>query len=122
MQQIQHSSTKEFRAFFNAHISKDAHVRTDNWKSYNPLKDEYPNIEQIESDNGKNFRELHIQIMNFKGWLRGIHHHCSKKHMQGYLDEYCYRFNRRNYLDTIFHKLTERLVLKLENNSATQVS
>lgn len=122
MQQIQHSSTKEFRVFFNAHISKDAHVRTDNWKSYKPLKDEYPNLEQIESDNGKNFRELHIQIMNFKGWLRGIHHHCSKKHMQGYLDEYCYRFNRRNYLDTIFHKLTERLALKSENNSATQVS
>lgn len=122
MQYIQHSSTKEFRPFFNANISKDAFIRTDNWKSYTALKDEYPNLEQVESDNGNNFRELHIQIMNFKGWLRGIHHHCSKKHMQDYLDEYCYRFNRRNYLDTIFHKLTERLVFKSSDNSATEGS
>jgi len=62
---------------------------------------------------GNNFRELHIQIMNFKGWLRGIHHHCSKTHMQGYLDEYCFRYNRRNNLDTIFHKLAERMVLSM---------
>jgi hypothetical protein len=111
MQQIQQSSTDEFRPFFNAHISKEAKVRTDNWKAYTPLKMEYFNLEQIDSDNGTNFRELHIQIMNFKGWLRGIHHHCSKTHMQGYLDEYCFRFNRRNSIDTIFHKLVERMVL-----------
>ncbi|MDA3904623.1 MAG: IS1595 family transposase [Bacteroidales bacterium] len=121
MQYIQQSTTVEFRPFFNKHISKESNIRTDNWKSYAALKDEYPNLEQIDSDDGKNFRELHIQIMNFKGWLRGIHHHCSKKHMQGYLDEYCYRFNRRNYLPTIFHKTIERLVQD-NKNSATEGS
>ncbi|MCP4179605.1 MAG: IS1595 family transposase [bacterium] len=110
MKQIKQSSTKEFRPFFNSYISENAFIRTDNWKAYTALKDDYPNLEQIDSNKGKNFRELHIQIMNFKGWLRGIHHHCSKMHMQGYLDEYCYRFNRRNYLNTIFHKLIERMV------------
>jgi len=111
MQQIQQSSNEEFLPFFTKHISKDAKVRADNWAGYTPLKGEYPKLEQMESDNGNNFRELHIQIMNFKGWLRGIHHHCSKTHMQGYLDEYCFRYNRRNNLDTIFHKLAERMVL-----------
>ncbi len=118
MKQIQQACTEEFRPFFNAHISKDAIIRTDNWNSYTPLKDTYPNLEQIDSDDGKNFRELHIQVMNFKGWLRGIHHHCSKTHMQGYLDEYCFRFNRRNNLDTIFDKLLERMI---RDSSATQV-
>lgn len=122
MRQIQESTTEEFRPFFNTFISKDASIRTDNWKSYTALKDEYPKLVQIPSNDGKNFSELHIQIMNFKGWLRGIHHHCTKTHMQGYLDEYCYRFNRRNHLDTIFHKLLERMVLTNNKlNSATQV-
>jgi len=123
MRQIKKSSTEEFRPFFNAHISKNAMVRTDNWSAYTALRDAYLNIEQIDSADGKNFRELHIQIMNFKGWLRGIHHHCSKTHMQGYLDEYCYRFNRRNNLDTIFHKLLKRMVISssLDNSSAMQL-
>ncbi len=122
MQQINSSSTNEFRPFFNKHISKDAIVRTDNWSAYSALKDEYPKLEQIESDKGANFRELHIQIMNFKGWLRGIHHHCSKTYMQGYLDEYCFRYNRRNNLDTIFHKLVERMVAYNSGKiSATEV-
>lgn len=123
MRLIQKSSTKEFRPFFNTHISTDAFIRADNWSAYTSLKDEYPNLEQIDSGEGKNFRELHIQIMNFKGWLRGIHHHCSKTHIQGYLDEYCFRYNRRNNLDTIFHKLLERMVLNNDTalNSATEV-
>jgi len=107
---IQQSSTEEFTPFFKEHIALDAHIRTDKWPAYNALKENYPNLEQIDSNNGLNFREMHIHIMNFKGWLRGIHHHCSQKHMQGYLDEYHFRFNRRNHMETIFHKLAERMV------------
>ena len=47
--------------------------------------------------------------MNLKGWLRGIHHHCSKERLQGYLDEYHYRYNRRNNVDTIFHKVIQKM-------------
>ena len=119
MKLIEKSTTEEFRPFFTAHITEDANIRTDNWASYTPLRKEYRNLTQLKSNDGKNFRELHIQIMNFKGWLRGIHHHCSKTHMQGYLDEYSYRYNRRNNLDTIFHKLVERMVLGVPKNSAT---
>ena len=69
----------------------------------------YPYLEQIPSDKGANFPELHIQIMNIQGWLRGIHHHCSKEHLQDYLDEYHYRYNRRNHMDTIFDNLICRM-------------
>ena len=120
---IERSTTKEFRPFFESHISKNANIRADKWVAYTPLTDYYSNLEQIDSDNGLNFRELHIQIMNFKGWLRGIHHHCSKEFMQGYLDEYNFRFNRRNHLNTIFHKLVERMTLIYrDKDSATKVT
>ena len=73
------------------------------------MKDEYQ-IEQRKSENGTSFPQMHIHIMNIKGWLRGIHHHCAKERLQGYLDEYHFRFNRRNNMDTIFDVLIRRLI------------
>jgi len=32
------------------------------------------NIQTVESQKGKGLSELHKQIMQFKNWLRGIHH------------------------------------------------
>lgn len=95
--------------FFTKYISKDAKVVTDEWKGYLPLMDEYQ-IEPRKSENGKSFPQMHIHIMNIKGWLRGIHHHCTKERLQGYLDEYHFRFNRRNNMDTIFDVLMRRLM------------
>lgn len=107
---INHASGEEFKPFFKDHISPQAHVVTDEWKGYLPLKKEYPYLEQRPSNKGNNFPELHIHIMNMQGWLRGIHHHCSKEHLQGYLDEYHYRYNRRNHMETIFDNLITRMV------------
>lgn len=115
---IEDASSKEFKPFFKSYISKDANVITDEWTGYSPLKKEYKNLKQIPSNDGKNFPDLHIHIMNLKGWLRGIHHHCSKERLQGYLDEYHYRYNRRNNMDTIFHKLVEKMV----QNKPTRIS
>ncbi len=38
--------------------------------------------------------------MRFKVWLKGIPHHCLEKYIQGYSDEYHFRFNRRGFLDS----------------------
>ena len=105
------ASSKDFKPFFNDHIDNTANIITDEWNGYVPLKKEYPNLKQIPSNNGKDFPDMHIHIMNLKSWLRGIHHHCSKERLQGYLDEYHYRYNRRNNMDTIFDLLMKRMVV-----------
>lgn len=107
---IEAASAKEFKPFFRDYINNEAELTTDEWNGYKPLKKEYPNLIQIPSSDGNNFPDLHIHIMNIKGWLRGIHHHCSKEHLQGYLDEYHFRYNRRNNMDTIFHLLMKKMV------------
>jgi hypothetical protein len=107
---IESASAIEFKPFFDDYISQDARVVTDVWKGYLPLKKEYPTLKQIPSNNGANFSELHIHIMNIQGWLRGIHHHCSKEHLQGYLDEYHYRYNRRNNMGAIFDLTIKRML------------
>ena len=107
---IENAGAKSFRSFFEKHIDSDnAQIKTDGWRGYWPLENEFE-IKQKPSDKGKNFKELHVVIMNLKGWLRGIHHKCSEKFMNGYLDEFFFKFNRRNHLSTIWHKLTVRMM------------
>jgi hypothetical protein len=107
---IEKANSNELGSFMKKYIDKKARIITDEWRGYLPLKKEYPNLEQHKSEEGKNFKDIHIHIMNMKGWLRGIHHHCSKEHMQGYLNEYHYRYNRRNHLGTTFDLLLKRMV------------
>jgi hypothetical protein len=97
-------------AFLNKYVSKDAQVVSDEWKGYTPLKKVFTKLGQLASDDGKNFNDIHLHIVNIKGWLRGIHHHCSKEHMQGYLNEYHYRYNGRSHAGSMFDLLIKRMV------------
>lgn len=108
---IKDSSYDSFKPFFDKYINKDAIIKTDEWTGYSPLKKDYKKLEQVLSDSGKNFPDIHIHIMNLKGWLRGIHHHCSKEHIQGYLNEYHFRYNRRNNSSEIFNTIMKRMAL-----------
>lgn len=109
-QVIERASAKEFEPFFNTYISKDADIVTDEWKGYLPLMKDYPKLEQKPSNKGANFKELHLHIMNIQGWLRGIHHHCDKNNLQGYLDEYHFRYNRRSMMGSIFNLTLQKMI------------
>jgi ISXO2-like transposase domain/Transposase zinc-ribbon domain len=107
---IENSSAKELGSFLRKYVSQDAELISDKWKGYTPLINEFAKLKQVASNEGKNFKELHIHIMNIKGWLRGIHHHCSKDHMQNYLNEYHFRYNRRSNMETIFDVSIRKMV------------
>ena len=76
---IEHASSKELGDFLKRYVSPKTKVVADKWRGYNSLKKQFENLEQVESNDGKNFKDIHIHIMNIKGWLRGVHHHCSKE-------------------------------------------
>ena len=57
---------------------------------------------------GENFPEMHRVIMNFKGWLRGMHHYVGD--LQDYINEYTYRFNRSFMKGNIFDNLLNRMI------------
>jgi len=103
-------SAKSLTPIFEEHISTTAKIVTDKWRGYQPLKQKY-NIEQRPSNQGKNFKELHIIIHQIKSWVRTIPTHVSKKHIQAYFDEFCFRINRSQFKESIFHKTIERMVI-----------
>jgi len=107
--QIEDYSSESLRPIFDTHIRNDASVVTDGWAGYSPLKEQFPKLEQRLSDKGRNFTMLHIQIRNFKNWLRGVHSYCNREYLHRYIDEYFYRFNRLNFRDSIFEKLLNRM-------------
>lgn len=107
---IQDYSAESLQPIFDTHITNDAHVLADGWAGYKPLKEDYPNLKQTLSEKGQNFKMLHIQIRNFKNWLRGVHSYCNKEYLQKYIDEYFFRFNRRNHRKSILDKIIERCV------------
>lgn len=107
---INKSSAKELGGFMKDTIDKEAKVKTDLWSGYTPLKKYFANLEQESSGKkGCNFPDLHRSIMLLKAWLRGVHH--SVKHLQAYLDEYSYRFNRHHIKTGLFENLIKRMVL-----------
>jgi transposase-like protein/DNA-directed RNA polymerase subunit RPC12/RpoP len=108
--QIDDFSSKELGKIFDKHCTADAFIVADKWTGYNPLKEKYPNLIQKKSEKGKNFPELHLMIMNLKGWLKGIHHKVSKQRFQEYLNEFTYRFNRRSSIETINTNLINRMI------------
>lgn len=108
---IKDYSAESLSPIFEQHISRDASITTDGWSGYRPLKQKFPYLTQKLSDNGRNFTMLHLQIRNFKNWLRGVHSYCNKETLNEYIDEYFFRFNRLNFRDTILDKLLRRMVI-----------
>ena len=89
-------------------IKYDTVVKTDNYSSYSKLKDQvWCHIPQKVSpkEAGKVLPWVHTMIANAKRTLLGIHHMISIKYSQNYLDEFCYKVNRRNLGDQLFDRL-----------------
>lgn len=51
-------------------------------------------------------RWVHIAISNAKRTLLGIYHKINAKYLQLYLDEFCYKLNRRYFGEKLFDRLT----------------
>ena len=101
----------DLRQFVHTHVSKGARVATDGLKSYNFLADNYlhmPAKTVVAKRKIDLLPKAHIVIANLKMWLRGTYNCLPAKHLQKYLDEFSFRFNRRWTLDSIFDSLLLR--------------
>jgi len=106
---ISNFSSVELSRIFSKHISQEAEINTDLWSGYKPLQKDYK-ITQQKSKPGENFNLMHRCIQQLKGWIRGIHHSVSGNYLQGYLDEYCFRFNRHAIKTSAFDLLVQRMI------------
>ena len=85
-------------------------IRTDGWKSYQTVSKDldvfhHRAILYDPNDSMKLLPWTHQLIANAKAVLAGPHRGVSNKHLQSYLSEVCYRFNRRYWEREAFHRL-----------------
>lgn len=52
-----------------------------------------------------------IAAWNLKNWITGIHHHCSGKYLQGYLDEFSYKQSHKGSENAIWHNTIKWMMM-----------
>jgi len=83
-------------------------VRTDGLRAYGRLPHpgfRHDPVVASASDSQNLLHGVHIVISHAKAFLTGTFHGLDDKHIQRYLDEFCYRFNRRHRQAELFDRL-----------------
>jgi transposase-like protein len=111
---IKDASADSLLPFIENNIERGSNVITDGWSSYASLSQkDYAHTVYVQSkkqDADKTLPHVHLIISLLKRWLLGTHQGAaSDKHMQAYLDEYTFRFNRRtsSKRGLLFYRLLE---------------
>ncbi len=89
-------------------IDANATLITDGMPGFARLKDvvsqhKYSIVPKKEA--GKTLPWVHTVISNAKRLFLGIHHSIGKDYLQNYLNEYCYKLNRRNFQSDLFDRM-----------------
>jgi len=116
MQQIPDASSTSLHSFIRSAIEPGSIVHTDGWDGYNGIEaDGYRRKVTILKNCKKPANELMPRIHRvaslLKRWLMGTHQGAvSHAHLDYYLDEYTFRFNRRlsSHRGKLFYRLLQQ--------------
>ena len=101
--------SKEIIDAVKDNIENKSIVFSDKSTSYVDICD-YVEIHSMEKSTTKTTKStlkwVHVAISNAKRTLLGIYHKINGKYLQLYLDEFCYKLNRRYYGENLFNRLT----------------
>ena len=91
-------------------IDPKAEVLTDASTSYSLLSQSFDkhtsfNLSNLEVNADTLLPWVHISISNAKRWINGTFHHVKQKYLQNYLNEFCYKYNRRYFKERLFDRL-----------------
>jgi hypothetical protein len=112
------NSTADLVKFVAQNIEQGSQLYSDEWAGYNRLQGVGYRLTQTASVTGfkqgeKVLPRVHLVISLLKNWLNGTHHgRVTPKHLQAYLNEFTFRFNRRNSTSRglLFKRLLENAI------------
>ena len=103
---IEDFSAASLHGFVAANLAQGATIKTDGWAAYPGA----PNVSHDPHVVGKMAAHIvlpwiHRVFSNLKTWALGVYHGLRRKHLQSYLDEFVFRFNRRRTRHAAFPSL-----------------
>jgi len=112
LQVVEDFSAKSLIGFVSANVLPGSRVLTDDWTGYGPLRrDGFIHEVRGSGSSKKEKSELlpnvHLLLSLLKRWLLGTHQGAVRnKHLQHYLDEFAFRYNRRKvqHVGKIFYR------------------
>jgi len=114
MKVVPDASKESLQGFITENVERGSTVITDGWSSYASIvKSGYTHIvpKKFEVADEKNLMpHVHMIVSLLKRWLLGTHQGAVlEMHLQAYLDEYVFRFNRRKAASRglLFYRLLE---------------
>lgn len=110
MEVVPNRGKRALTSFVQSAVMPGSLVITDAAPGYFTLAElGYEHLPVVEAGNAAVAEEylpiIHLVFSNLKSWLRGCHHGVSPKHLQAYLNEFTFRFNRRFYPFNAFRSL-----------------
>jgi hypothetical protein len=109
LQVIPDKTAKSVLKFVDGNIAPGSTVLSDGWHGYNDLpKMGYKHQPLVLAGDPEKAEAhlpmIHLVFSNLKTWILGTHHgRVDARHLQAYLNEYVFRFNRRFYPMTAFN-------------------
>lgn len=95
-------------AFVKTEVEAGATIRTDGLSVY-PSLEKQGYVHDREPVKKRKAHlvlpHVHTYISNLRAFVQGTHHGLAETHLQQYLDEFCYRFNRRHRRGEMFDRL-----------------
>jgi transposase-like protein len=105
------ASQKSLAAFVTQTVEPDSTIRTDDWSGYDTLPDVgYPHTVVPSHE----LKIAHLAVSLLKRWLGGTHQGAvSHQHLDYYLDEFTFRFNRRraDHRGLLFFRLLQNAMV-----------
>lgn len=101
-------NAKTIETFANEHIEKGSLIKSDAFRAYQKFNSpEYRHLLEKFSTNteSEHLKWVHVVIGNLKTFVLGTYHGLARKHLQAYLDEFVFRFNRRMWHDQLFNRM-----------------
>lgn len=99
LRKIPNASASQLLGFIRDQIEPGSTIVTDQWQGYAQVGNIGYRHKTVTGDSRvqvtKGLPHIHRVFGNLKAWLIGTHHGVSPKHLQAYLNEYTFRFNRR---------------------------
>lgn len=107
LQVVPNREQRALSGFVRSVVTLGSVVRTDGWTGYDPLaglgyRHACAAARGDHAVTNTHLPMIHIVFGNLDAWLLGTHHGVSPKHLQAYLNELCFRFNRRFWSGAAF--------------------
>jgi len=113
MKVVERVTQESVKQFAQQTIAPKQILKTDAFAALKVLDEEYQHIAKVTPPKMASewLPWVHIVISNFKSYLLGTYHGVSGRYVQEYVNEFCYRLNRRFWEEQIPNRLLRLCVM-----------